>query len=186
MILINALGLSHAYAKKAVRPGDTAVDATCGKGRDTLLLAGLAGSEGRVYGFDIQEEAVASTDELLKKNGFVNSEVYCKCHSKMSQVITGKVSCVMFNLGYLPGTDHVVQTNGNTTVKAIKAAMGLLKLNGIITIVIYQGGDTGFEERDMVLDFCANINQTEFTVQKTSFENQKNNPPIFICIEKIS
>lgn len=186
MILINALTLSHSYAKKTVKPGDIVVDATCGKGRDTILLAGLAGENGHVYAFDIQEDSIRITKGLLNENGYANATLICENHADMDRIVPFGVACVMFNLGYLPGSDHKLQTNGETTVTAIEKAMGLLKRNGIITIVIYHGGDTGFEERDMVLDFCRGINQKAFIVQKTSFENQKNNPPIFICIEKIS
>ena len=186
MILVNALGLSHEYVKKAVKPGDTVVDATCGNGRDTLLLARLVGDDGHVYAFDIQEKSIKITNDLLKENGYDNTSLYCKNHSIMGKFVPPGISCAMFNLGYLPGADHKLQTKGETTVSAIVKAMTLLKKNGIITIVIYQGGDTGFGEREMVLDFCKVIDQNTFTVEKTSFENQKNNPPIFICIEKIS
>ncbi len=186
MILINALGLSHSFVAKIVKPGDKVVDATCGKGRDTLLLAGLAGENGHVYAFDIQEESIKLTAGLLKDNGYYNTTLFCKNHAEMNELVPAGISCAMFNLGYLPGTNHKLQTKGKTTIKAISAAIGLLRPGGIITIVIYQGGDTGFEERDAVLAYCKGIDQKTFTVQKTSFENQKNNPPIFICIEKIS
>jgi tRNA G37 N-methylase Trm5 len=185
MILTNALALSHYYAKKTINIGDTVIDATCGMGRDTLFLANLVGSKGHVYAFDIQEEAVSATKKLLKQNGIDNAVILCENHNKMKLHVRPVVSCVMFNLGYLPGGDHSVQTNGKTTVAALRQAMDILKKNGIITIVIYQGGDTGFSERDQVLDFCRTIDQDKFTVSKTSFINQKNHPPIFICIEKL-
>ena len=65
----NALALSHAYARRLIRPGDTVVDATCGNGGDTEFLAGLVGSEGLVIGFDIQPEAIARTRERLARAG---------------------------------------------------------------------------------------------------------------------
>jgi hypothetical protein len=37
-----------------LRPGDTAVDATCGNGHDTLALAELVGPSGRVFALDLQ------------------------------------------------------------------------------------------------------------------------------------
>ena len=39
----NALKLAHAYLNANVGKGDTVIDATAGKGRDTLLLASLVG-----------------------------------------------------------------------------------------------------------------------------------------------
>ena len=185
MILINALLLSREYASSVVKPGDTVVDATCGKGRDTVLLANIAGKKGHVYAFDIQEKSILLTKTLITNNNINNVTIINDGHENMDKYISTGVTCIMFNLGYLPGTDHSLSTKGSTTIIAIQKAMDLLCTRGIITIVIYQGGDTGFEERDMVIEFCQGINQEQFTVQKTTFENQKNNPPIFICIEKL-
>lgn len=44
--------------------GDIAVDATMGKGNDTVLLAELVGISGKVYAFDIQREAVGITKRI--------------------------------------------------------------------------------------------------------------------------
>ncbi|MFM7397885.1 MAG: rRNA methyltransferase, partial [Verrucomicrobiota bacterium] len=45
--------------------GDVAIDGTAGRGRDTLLLAGLVGASGRVHAFDVQAEAIDATRALL-------------------------------------------------------------------------------------------------------------------------
>ena len=42
----------------ALAPGGRAVDATLGNGHDALWLCDLVGETGRVYGFDVQQEAV--------------------------------------------------------------------------------------------------------------------------------
>ena len=41
--LRGAVALSHFFLRGRVRPGDRVADATCGNGRDTLLLARLVG-----------------------------------------------------------------------------------------------------------------------------------------------
>lgn len=46
-----------------------AVDATLGGGRDALFLASLVSEGGKVYGFDIQPEAVSRSRGLFEKNG---------------------------------------------------------------------------------------------------------------------
>lgn len=185
MILVNSLALSHAYVKKAVGAGDTVIDATCGKGRDTLFLSRLVGETGIVYAFDIQDAAIESTKDLLHSESVSNTRVIKDSHENINDYVDGEIACAMFNLGYLPGTDHSIQTNGASTAEALSASMKLLKKNGIITIVIYQGGDTGFGERDAVLDYCSRIDQSRYTVMKTGFINQKNHPPLFICIERM-
>ena len=47
-----------------VAPDAAAVDATCGNGHDTLALAEMGPAQ--LYAFDIQEQAVRATTELLQ------------------------------------------------------------------------------------------------------------------------
>lgn len=185
-VIKNSLYQSHEIAARTVKPGDHVIDATCGNGGDTLFLAGLAGEEGKVYSFDIQQEALDRTSDKLKKEGMYDRvELIHDSHERMDDYVKEKVRCVMFNLGYLPGGDHSIGTKGESTIAAVKRAMELLVVNGIITIVVYYGGDSGFDEKEEVLEFIKTIDCRQFTVSKTEFVNQINCPPILICIEKL-
>lgn len=185
-IIKNSLYQSHDIAKKAVMPGDHVIDATCGNGGDTLFLAGLTGEDGMVYSFDIQQDALNRTLEKLKKEGMEKRvELIHDSHARMDEYVKGKVRCVMFNLGYLPGGDHSIGTRGESTITAIKKAMELVMVNGIITVVVYYGGDSGFEEKEQVLEYIKTIDCKRFTVSRTEFVNQVNCPPILVCIEKL-
>lgn len=42
------------FIRQQVMPGDICIDATMGNGNDTVLLSRLAGENGRVLAFDIQ------------------------------------------------------------------------------------------------------------------------------------
>ena len=64
-MLQTAMRYSHTLLQEVVKPGQTVVDATMGNGHDTELLATLVGPEGKVYAFDIQEQAVTTTKERL-------------------------------------------------------------------------------------------------------------------------
>ena len=111
MELINSLGISREYAKKQVKPGDRVVDATAGHGRDTLLLAELVGPSGFVYAFDIQDSAIQTTRELLHSKGMEgNVSIIKDSHENMEKYVGQGISCIMFNLGYLPGGDHSIHT----------------------------------------------------------------------------
>ncbi|HHV95478.1 MAG TPA: methyltransferase domain-containing protein [Clostridiaceae bacterium] len=188
IILKNALIQSHNYIKAVVEEGDIVVDATAGNGNDTLMLAKLVGETGKVYSFDIQEKAINNTYKKLSDEGVEKRVVLIKDgHQNMDKYVTekGKVKAVMFNLGYLPGGDHSIATKPSTTIEAIKKAMNIIMTGGLISIVVYYGGDTGFEERDKVMEFVCQINPKEFVVMKACYVNQINCPPFLLCIEKI-
>ena len=63
----------------AVHPGDIVIDATIGNGYDTVFLANLVGANGKVYGFDIQELAIAATHDRLKQQNLL--EQVCLVHN---------------------------------------------------------------------------------------------------------
>ena len=60
------------------------IDATCGNGGDTAFLCRLAGEGGRVLGFDIQPEAIASTRQNLARKGLA-AELHCDSHANLLQ-----------------------------------------------------------------------------------------------------
>ena len=76
---MNTLDVVHDFLRRQVKPGAYCIDATAGKGRDTALLCRLAGPEGRVLAFDVQEEAVAQTRALLDAYTYI----YWSCWTAM-------------------------------------------------------------------------------------------------------
>ncbi|MBQ2942508.1 MAG: class I SAM-dependent methyltransferase [Clostridia bacterium] len=179
----NALKLSHGHMRDNVKEGDIAIDATAGRGRDTLLLSELVGDSGKVYAFDIQKEAIESTRALLEENGRVNVTLINESHHLMAEFVK-KAKAVIFNLGFLPGGDHSIFSHSDTSIKAIDAALSIIDDDGFVSICSYYGGDTGFEERDTLLSYLENLDQKKYTVMLQSFHNRKNCPPLFIIIEK--
>ena len=51
-----------------------------------------------------------------------------------------------------------------------------------MTLIIYYGRETGFEERDAILEFLPTLDCTKYTVIEMPFVNRKNCPPIPIII----
>ncbi len=181
----NVLAITHHFAEKAVSKGDTVIDATMGNGHDTLFLSRLVGENGKVYAFDIQKQAVESTKSLLEKEGARNAELIMSGHQNMEQYVSEGVSAVMFNLGYLPGGDHSVGTLAETTILALESAMRLIKKGGVITVGVYYGGDSGFDEKNSVMEYIADIDFKKFTVLTLDYKNRPNCPPIAVIIEKL-
>ena len=149
MKLERVLQYAQTLLKSAISNGDIAVDATAGNGHDTLFLAGLVGDDGFVYAFDVQKQAVDATLHRLLDNALEHRAVVLKDgHENAAKYVDKPVSGAIFNLGYLPGSDHEVITRPNTTIQALKSLLKLLKVGGIIVLVIYHGHEGGKKERD--------------------------------------
>ena len=69
----------HQLFMEYVHEGDIVIDATAGGGQDTLKLCECVGSTGKVYAFDIQQEALTSAARLLDQNGMGDRFRYRCC-----------------------------------------------------------------------------------------------------------
>lgn len=183
--LKNAVLLSHKIIEELIRPGDIVVDATCGRGYDSLFLANLIGETGRVFCFDIQKEALESTGLLLANKGLdKRAELILDSHEKLKEYIKVSPAVFMFNLGYLPSGDHNITTMAKSTVQALQAALEILAESGVISLVSYSGHPGGKEEQDALIEYLGNLDQKVYEVLETRFINQFNNPAVLYIIFK--
>lgn len=182
----SALDIIKRVIDESVHEGDICIDATAGRGGDTLHLCSLVGDSGHVTAFDIQQEAVDSTKALLAENGMSErADVLLKSHSEMDELFEEKtVSFITFNFGWLPSGDHNIFTKKETSIEAIKKGLKLLKDGGIMTLIIYYGRETGYEEKDALLEFLPTLDCRKYTVVEMPFVNRPNCPPIPIVIIK--
>jgi predicted methyltransferase len=188
--MLRAVEFSHQLLRERLFPGDMAIDATAGNGHDTHFLAQLTGPDGMVFAFDVQGEAIAATRSLLERWG-VPPESWQLIHAGHETMTTaipeswhGRAGAVLFNLGYLPGSDKSVTTGAETTVAAMRAALTLLRPGGILVAVLYVGHPGGAEEALAVRDFCAGLPTREFHSVEYRTLNYRNHPPSVIAIEK--
>ena len=134
-----------------VKPNDIVVDMTCGNGNDTLFLSKIV-TKGFVYGFDIQKDAINNTKLLLKENNMNNYELFLASHDTIDKYLKdyiGKISLILFNLGYLPNGNKNITTKKETTLKALKNSFKMLNNKGIIHLVIYSHEEGKKEEKDI-------------------------------------
>jgi ubiquinone/menaquinone biosynthesis C-methylase UbiE len=136
--------MAHELVRRHLRPGDRALDATAGKGNDTLFLAHCVGASGRVDAFDIQPEAIAETRARVA--GFPQVRLHQRGHESLAEFVEGPLAAAMFNLGYLPAGDKAIATRPDSTLAALEAARGLLAPGGILCVVAYPGHEGGAEE----------------------------------------
>lgn len=189
MKLDRILPYTKILLNKAVKDGDIVVDATVGNGHDTIFLAELVGSTGKVYGFDVQEQAITTTKErLIQQNLLERVVLFHKGHEQLAAMIPpgdqGKITGAVFNLGYLPGSDKTIVTKPETTIAAINQLLEIMAPEGIIVLVIYHGHDGGAAERDSLLQYCRELDQKSAHVLQYQFINQQHHPPFIVAIEK--
>lgn len=142
------------------KDNDLTVDATIGNGYDTLFLSQLT-PKGHVFGFDIQEVAIANTTKLLNDYHLNNYTLYLNNHQQMAEILAAyhhKISTIIFNLGYLPKGDKKITTTSDETITAIKAGYTLLNDKGIIIIIVYPGHPAGLEESIKLKEFLTDYN----------------------------
>jgi hypothetical protein len=183
---INTLSAAHKFIREHVFSGDICIDAKMGRGLDTALLCELVGEEGKVLAFDIQQDALNSTAQLLGERGLSErAQLILDSHENMHNYAdAGSVSLVDFNLGWLPGGDHTIFTHSASSIAAINRGLELLKVDGVMSICIYYGGASGYEERDALLPFLEMLDDRKYTVIISRFANRKGDVPINVFIFK--
>jgi hypothetical protein len=183
---LNAVEFSHFLIEKYADKNGVLIDATAGNGKDTKFLAEFAGDSSRVLAFDIQAEAAARTETLIKNSALEERvEIYNDSHANLDKYLSeNEISAVIYNLGYLPGGNKEITTEAETTIKALEKNLVFLKKYGIIILVIYTGHPGGKEEKEAVFKFAEGLDHKKYNVMHYEFINQAKNPPEVLAVIK--
>lgn len=176
---LTAVRLVQDYLAAHLPHAALCIDATCGNGGDTAFLCGLsAASGGRVLGFDIQPEAIASTRAHLAQKGFT-AELHRDSHANLLQYVTpGTADAVMFNFGWLPGADHAVFSTAGSSIPALEAALTALRPGGVLSAILYSGRVIGSDEKRHILQWARALPLTKCTVLVCDFANWADTAPL--------
>ena len=153
---------SHAFLEPVLRPGAVCVDATLGKGKDTLFL--LKHPIRKVYAFEIQEEWIQKAKETVRDERLILVPVG---HEQMDR-IREPVDAIVFNLGYCPGDPDGIHTQAATTLTAVQKGLALLQPQGRMAIVCYPH-PAGKEESDTLIRWLEKHHS--YSVLSTGKEN---------------
>ena len=182
--MIDLLALHKQFILAHLREGDVAVDFTMGNGHDTAFLSKTVGEGGRVYAFDVQQQALDCTKALLEKEGCPeNYTLVLDSHHKVKEYVHTPIRAGMFNLGYLPGSDKSVTTMRVTTMPAIEAAIDLLDHGGVLTVAVYPGHAEGDAEGKMLDDYFATLDRKKICCTQVKILNSPTSP-FFTVVEK--
>jgi predicted methyltransferase len=184
--LYGAVPLSHFFLRERLVPGDRAIDATCGNGQDTLLLAKHVGPEGKVWAFDVQEGALFRTRSCLETAGLADrvSLVHAG-HERMTEFVAEPVKAILFNLGYLPTGEREIKTSAASTLAALRQGEKLLLPSGIILVAVYTGHDGGEAEWAAVNSWAAALSPQEYNVWLSRQLNRSEKAPFLVMAEKV-
>ena len=183
--MVDLIELHKHFILQHLGEGEVAVDFTMGNGNDTLFLSKTVGETGRVYAFDIQEDALTSTRSHLSFNGAPeNYELICASHHRVKEFVEGPIKAGMFNLGYLPRSGRkAVTTMRETTMPAVEAAISLLAPDGVLIVAIYPGHDEGRLEGEMLREYFATLSRFRICASEFRILNSPTSPYFFL-IEK--
>ncbi len=154
--------VAHEILEQHLQPGDLAIDATAGNGHDTLFLARAVAPGGSVYAFDIQTQALQQTRARLEGEGVADrATLFHAGHEAMMERVPesahGRIAAVVFNLGYLPGSDKQTTTLTETTLEALQHSTALLAPGGLLSVLAYRHHPGGREESEAVGEFLGRL-----------------------------
>ena len=180
------LSLAHAYWKGHLRPGDIAIDATCGNGHDTIELARilLAHPDSLLLGLDVQQTALENTSSLLRssvpESYIARILLHRRCHADIDLIpLPVPPRLIVYNLGYLPGSDKTITTQTPTTMQSVQKALRLLALGGALSITCYPGHPEGAKEEAAILTWAKNLPSDQWHVCHHCWINRPAAPSLF-------
>lgn len=183
--MLRATDHAHLLLQSSLQAGDWVVDATVGNGYDTAFLAACVGTTGRVFGFDVQAAALESAKQRLLRAEQVT--MFGAGHERLAECLPseakGKLTAVMFNLGYLPGAAKSVTTSTVTTLAAVSQALDFIAVKGLISIVVYPGHPGGAEEAAAVIGVVEQLPRT-FVIMRCARINPVRPAPELLMIER--
>ena len=185
MAMVDLVGMHKYFIMQHISEGDTVVDFTMGNGNDTLFLSKAVGESGKVYAFDIQEDALVSTRAHLIENGAPeNYTLICASHHRVREFVDEPIKAGMFNLGYLPRSGRkAVTTMRETTMPAVEEALKLLAPDGVLIVAIYPGHEEGALEGDMLREYFSGLSRFRICPSEFKILNSPTSPYFFL-VEK--
>ncbi len=188
------LALAHKLWAELLQSGDAAIDATCGNGHDTLVLAKIlleGSTTSQILAFDIQAEALTRTRELLQmhlsKEALARVKLFHQSHAQFpEEANTLPVKLVIYNLGYLPRGNKNLTTMTETTLTSVRHACELICPGGAVCITCYPGHLEGAREEKALLEELKHLSPEQWSVTHHQWVNRVESPSLLLIQKQAS
>ena len=182
------LQLAHHIWNLLLKEEDCVIDATCGNGKDSLVLASLLSQKkgSKLICIDIQEQALLNTKGLLQEKApqfFPKIEFLLGSHETLP---AASPKLIVYNLGYLPKGDKTVTTQVESTVLSVQNALKILLPGGALSIMCYPGHPEGLKEQIVLKKLLNNLHPTSFSVTYCEWSNRTASPCLFIAQKSLN
>ena len=182
--------IAHQYLQSVLRSGDLAIDATAGNGYDSVACAQCIQPGGQLHYIYCQATAIKATEQRLTHIPSLHcrlvphvgdhAEVLASLHTDYAE----QAKAIIFNLGYLPGSDKSIQTQPQTTLRALQSAQQLLHPTGLLLVTAYRGHPGGQEEADCVGKWMQEAIQSGGHTNCHSPDHTRATPPQLWCYSR--
>lgn len=184
------LDLAHSFWENLLQPQDCVIDATCGRGKDSLTLCRFLDKKGggTLYCLDVQPDAIESSKKRLAEEASCRlSKVHFFLQSHIAfpeEVLLNPIRLIVYNLGYLPGSDKSITTDFATTLQSLANAQNLLTPGGVISITCYPGHPAGAIEKTALMQWASLLDPCQWSVTYTDWLNRHQSPGLLLIQKK--
>lgn len=165
---------AHQFWREHLKATDHVIDATCGNGKDTAILAEIV-PQGLVFAIDIQEDAIVKAQAYVQTS---NVKFLHQSHTQLPK--DEKVRLVVYNLGYLPGGNKALTSQTGSTLQSVQAALAMLPLGGALSITCYPGHPEGANEEKALQTWSKSLSQ------KVEWSSWKPGSPTLLIVIKVN
>lgn len=177
----NVVRLAHQLFHLVLQPGDTAVDATCGNGKDCVILARILQGQGSLVAYDIQPEALRRAKVLFQKDLSNEQQQIIQLKLCSHEYLSEQGAKLFhYNLGYLPKGDKQVTTLVTSTISSIKCALELVASGGMVSVICYPGHPEGGRELSAVEHLASALPSQDWLVTTYYVVNRLKSPRLFV------
>ena len=127
----------------------------------------------KVIGIDIQPLAIKRSKERLKNEP--NVDILLLNHKDIDTLNYSNFDLILYNLGFLPGSDKKVITSYESTLESLEKAYNLINDEGVILIASYIRHSHGYEEYTNIINYL--------NTHKINYKEYKSEDSFDILIE---